>query len=196
MHLALFDFDHTVTTCDTYSRFLRQVATPQQLARAKWTVGPWLLGYRLGVVSAAGIRARATRAAFTGREATEIASLAARYADEELPRLLRPGMMQRIVWHRSQQHRVVVVSGSLDLYLRPWCERHGLELVCNRLEARDGRLTGRYDGGDIGPHKAREIRLRYALDDYHRIHAYGDSGEDRGMLALAHERWYAGKRIA
>ncbi|MBB4126343.1 phosphoserine phosphatase [Xanthomonas translucens] len=30
--LALFDFDHTVTTTDTYSRFLRRVATPQQLA--------------------------------------------------------------------------------------------------------------------------------------------------------------------
>src|SRR5690606_28658451 len=34
MQLALFDFDHTLTTCDTYSRFLRTVATPGQLARA------------------------------------------------------------------------------------------------------------------------------------------------------------------
>lgn len=55
MHLALFDFDHTVTTCDTYARFLRKVATPAQLAAAKWQVGPWVLGYRLGVVSAAAL---------------------------------------------------------------------------------------------------------------------------------------------
>ncbi|RBC51168.1 HAD-IB family hydrolase, partial [Xanthomonas oryzae pv. oryzae] len=27
MHLALFDFDHTITTCDTDGRFLRKVAT-------------------------------------------------------------------------------------------------------------------------------------------------------------------------
>ena len=27
LELALFDFDHTVTTCDTYGRFLRRVAT-------------------------------------------------------------------------------------------------------------------------------------------------------------------------
>jgi|GEM_PF-6513973 len=26
MQLALFDFDHTITTTDTYSRFLRRVA--------------------------------------------------------------------------------------------------------------------------------------------------------------------------
>lgn len=34
MELALFDFDHTVTTCDTYGRFLRRVATAEQLAQA------------------------------------------------------------------------------------------------------------------------------------------------------------------
>ncbi|MEL6079087.1 HAD-IB family hydrolase, partial [Stenotrophomonas maltophilia] len=27
MELALFDFDPTVTTCDTFGRFLRRVAT-------------------------------------------------------------------------------------------------------------------------------------------------------------------------
>lgn len=196
MHLALFDFDHTITTCDTYSRFLRSVATPRQKARAKWTVGPWLLGYRLGLVPAAGIRRRATHAAFAGRDAAQIASLATRYAEDQLPQLVRADAMRRIDWHRNRGHRIVVVSGSLDLYLRPWCERHELELLCNRLESRDGRLTGRYDGGDLGPRKAEEIRVRYALGDYPRIHAYGDSREDRGMLALAHERWYAGKRIA
>ena len=42
---------------------------------------------------------------------------------------------------------MVIVSGSLDLYLRPWCESLGLGLICNRLESHDGRLTGRYADG-------------------------------------------------
>ena len=57
-------------------------------------------------------------------------------------------------------------------------------------------MTGRYLDGDIGAYKVREITRRIALASHPRIHAYGDSREDRGMLALAHERWYAGKRIA
>jgi len=91
----------------------------------------------------------------------------------------------------------VLVSGSLDLYLQPWCRQHGLELICNRL-AHDGRgrLTGRYEDGDCGAHKAAKIRTRYDLAGYERIHAYGDSREDKAMLALAHERWYRGRRIA
>lgn len=196
MHLALFDFDHTVTTCDTYGRFLRRVATPAQRSRARWTVGPWLLGYRAGLVSAVGIRARVTRLTFAGREAAEIAAHGEPYARDILPALLRPDVMQRIDWHHRQGHAVVLVSGSLDLYLRPWCERHGLQLICNRLEQRDGRLTGRYVDGDCGPHKARLVRERYDLARYERIHAYGDSREDRPMLALAHECWYRGRRVA
>lgn len=196
MDLALVDFDHTVTTCDTYARFLRGLATPQQLASSKWSIGPWLAGYRLGVVSAAALRTRVTRVVFTGRDPLQVEEAGARYAAEQLPALLRPEMMQRLDWHQQRGDTVVLVSGSLDAYLRPWCERHGLDLVCNRLEAVDGRLSGRYLGGDRGAHKANDIRARYDIDAYARIHAYGDSREDRPMLALAHERWYRGRRVA
>lgn len=196
MQLALIDFDHTVTSCDSYGRFLRHVATPAQLARARWAIGPWLLGYRAGLVPAARLRTRVTRLAFDGREADEIAALATQYARDVLPTLVRPEMLERIGWHRAQGHELVLVSGSLDLYLRPWCEQYGMALICNRLESREGRLTGRYAGGDRGPHKAADIRARYDLSRYARIHAYGDSREDRPMLALAHERWYRGRRIA
>ena len=196
MQLALFDFDRTLTRCDTYARFLRAVATPSQLAQAHWTVGPWLLGYRAGLVSAARMRARATRVALAGRCAALLAARAEDYAANELPRLSRPGMMERLAWHRDQGHRIALVSGSLDLYLRPWCAQHGQELICNRLEAVDGAVTGRYAGGDVGARKAVEIARHLQLPDYTRIHAYGDSREDRGMLALAHERWYRGRRVA
>ena len=96
MELALFDFDHTVTTCDTYGRFLRRVATPEQLARAWWKVGPWLLAYRLRIISAARIRARVTRLTFSERHADDIATLAAGFAREVLPEVVRPEMLEQI----------------------------------------------------------------------------------------------------
>lgn len=195
MELALFDFDHTVTTCDTYGRFLRRVATPEQLARAWWTVGPWLLGFRLRLVSAARLRARVTRLTLQQRHADDIATQAAGFSRDVLPQLLRADMLEQIRWHQQQHHTVVIVSGSLDLYLQPWCEQMGLQLICNRLETRQGRLTGRYEGGDCGPHKAQRVRAQYDLSRYLRIHAYGDSREDRSMLALADERWYRGRLL-
>ena len=194
--LALFDFDHTITHADSFGRFIRELATPQQLAAAKWTVGPWLAGYRLGLVSAGQLRARVLKLAFRGRREDEVRERGARHAEQVLPALLRPEMMQRIAWHRQRGDTVVLVSASLDVYLQPWCERHGLELLCNRLEARDGVLTGRYHDGDCGPDKVQRIRARYDVDAYPQVHAYGDSREDLGMLALARQRWYRGRQVA
>lgn len=195
MELALFDFDHTVTTCDTYGRFLRRVATAEQLAQAWWKVGPWLAAYKLKLISAERIRARVTRLTFSDRHSDDITTLAAGFSREFLPEVVRPEMLEQIRWHKEQQHTVVIVSGSLDLYLRPWCEQLGLQLICNRLESQDGRLTGRYAGGDCGPRKVEHIRRQFDLSRYVRIHAYGDSSEDKPMLALAHERWFRGKPL-
>lgn len=207
MELALFDSDHTITDRDSYSGFLRRIATPDALKQARWKIGPWLLAYRATLVSAEALRRRVTRLAFAGRDAGEVGRLAQTYAEEALPAMLRPEMMQRIAWHQAQGHEVAVVSASLDAYLRTWCERHGITgLICNALASKEGRLTGEYAGGEIGMRKAALIHQHHDLSRYHRIHAYGDSREDRPMLALAQaqiaqfaveaRRWYCGKRVA
>jgi len=91
----------------------------------------------------------------------------------------------------------VVVSGSLDVYLGPWCERHGMEYICTTLEERGGWLTGRYVHGDCsGAEKVRRILQRYQLARYPLVYAYGDSAEDREMLELAHKKYYRWREIS
>src|SRR5690606_8466957 len=161
--------------------------------QAWWRIGPWLLAYRLKLISAARIRRRVTAQVFSGRHAGEIGQLARDYAREHLPGMVRPQMLEQIRWHKAQGHTVTVVSASIDLYLQHWCEQLGVQMICNRLEVRDNRLTGRYADSDCGPRKVALIRQLFDLDRYQRIQAYGDSREDKPMLALAHERWYRGK---
>lgn len=193
MDLALFDFDGTITTRDTYTPFLRYASsaafTRQAWRRLLW---PWL-GYKLGLVSGTSVRRRVTAHVLAGREASTIRALGERYARERLPRVLRPQAMARIAWHRARGDRILVVSASLDVYLAPWCRAHRLELISSDLESRDGLITGAYRGGDCtGPAKAARVLERLRLEDYGRVHAYGDTVEDRELLALAHHpvfRW-------
>lgn len=196
MDLALVDFDHTITTCDTYSRFLRSIATPAQQARANWRIGPWLAGCKLRLLSAEALRIRATKVVFSGCDAAEIEAARERRARDLLPGVLRPAMMERNGWHQARGDTVVIVSASPDAHMRPCCAARGLALICNRLEAVDGRLTGCDLGGDRGRHKAVDMRSRYDLVSFDRVHAYSDSREDRAMLALAQERWWRGHRVA
>ena len=109
--------------------------------------------------------------------------------------MLRPEALQRIAWHQARGDRVVVVSGSLDVYLGPWCERSGLGLICNSLEVVDGTLTGRYHPCDRASDKVTHIRNQLDLNAFAAVHAYGDSEEDRPMLALARHRWFRGRQI-
>jgi len=108
-----------------------------------------------------------------------------------VPTLLRDEAMRRITWHRARGDRIVVVSGNFELAIAPWCAANGLELVASNLEARDGVLTGRYQGAQcVSRQKCRRVRAQFDLDAFARIHAYGDTPEDLDLLALAHERTY------
>ena len=195
--LALFDFDGTITWSDTWTPFMRLATRPVRMAAGRVLLAPVVVGYRLGVVSASRGRRLAARVAYTGESAAAVRRIGNDYAAGVLPGKLRPEALDRIEWHRSRGDHVVVVSGSLDVYLKPWCATRGLDCICTTLEERDGRLTGKYVDGDCsGAEKVRRVRQRYDLAGYDLVYAYGDSGEDRELLEIAHRKSYRWTAIA
>ena len=86
---------------------------------------------------------------------------------------------------------MLVVSASLADWVGGWCADQGLELVATEAEVAAGRITGSFAGANChGPEKVRRITALLDPADYAPIHAYGDSGGDREMLALASEPHY------
>jgi HAD superfamily hydrolase (TIGR01490 family) len=197
MNIALFDFDGTITTGDTWTPFMRIAVRPRRLMAAQLLLAPVVIGYRTGIISASKGRELAARAGFVGAEAAAVQHLGAQYAATTLPSVIRRSALDRIAWHRAQGDHIVVVSASLDAYLAPWCQQHGLDYICTILEHRRGRLTGRYVDGDCaGFEKVRRIRARFDLGQYATLYAYGDSLEDRHMLELADKKFYRGEEIS
>lgn len=196
MNLALFDFDGTITTRDTWTDFLRFAVRPARLAAGAVIFSPLMVAYRLGMISGPRSRPIVARFGFRGEAAADVRALGATFAADVLPRVVRRRALERIDWHKAQGDTVVVVSASLDVYLRHWCESMGVEVICTELEEAGGRLTGRYVRGDCScAEKLRRIRERYDLGRYAVIYAYGDTEEDEEMLALAHERYFRWKRV-
>lgn len=191
MILALFDFDGTITTKEMLPAFVRMAVRPGRLRVWQWLLAPWVLGYKLGIVSGSNIRAKIARAGFRGVPEAEYRAAGERFARETLPQVLRPEAMARIAWHKARGDTVVVVSGGFDVYLSHWCREQGIDLLCSSLEVVDGVLTGRFDGAQcVLGEKARRVRERYVLRDYRAVHAYGDTVEDAELLALADESWF------
>jgi len=197
MNLALFDFDGTITTGDTWTPFMRMAVRPGRLMAAQVLLAPVVVAYRMGMVSASRGREVAARAGFVGVDASSIRDLGAQYAATVLPSVVRVSAFDRIAWHRERGDHVVIVSASLDAYLGPWCTQHNFDYICTTLEERGGRLTGRYLHGDCaGAEKVRRIRERFNLGQYTTIYAYGDSVEDREMIELANKKFYRWQEIS
>jgi HAD superfamily hydrolase (TIGR01490 family) len=197
MDLALFNFDGTITTKGTYPGFVRFAVPRRRQLIGGVVLAPALIGYHARLVSDATIRRLISRVGLWRADQQRVRSLGERYATDVLPPLVRPEALERIAWHKARGDRVVVVSASLDAYLEPWCRALDVDVICTRLEADKGRLTGAYASGDCcGEEKVRRIRSRYNLADYDHTYAYGDTEEDRGMLELADRKYFRWNPVA
>ena len=190
-NLALLDFDGTITSREMFPDFMRFAVTPRRLAVGKIVLAPLVAGYRLGMVPGNMVRSRIVHFGFRGVAETSVREAGVAFARTVLPGVIRPVAAERIRWHQAQGDHVVVVSGSLDFYLSPWCQAQGLELICSRLETSDGRLTGHYLGEQcVGEAKARLVRAGCDLAAFRTVYAYGDTHEDLQMLALAEKKYF------
>jgi phosphatidylglycerophosphatase C len=196
MDLALFDFDGTITVKDTFLPFMHLAVPRARVRLGTALLSPMILAYRLGAVRASTMRAAIVFSGLSGASASKVNALGARYA-AGFAELLRPEAQERLTWHQQRGDQVVVVSASLDVYLSVWCAQMGVDLICTQLESRGGVLTGRSVGGDCsGAEKAKRVRARYPLGSYQKIYAYGDTAEDRELLALAHEAYLCWRRVS
>lgn len=196
MALALFDFDGTITTHETMPDFLRQSISRRRLILGWLLLAPLVLGYKLRFIPGTLVRRTVVRFGYSGVPTSVLASSGRNFAQDYLPKVLRPEAMQRIAWHKAQGHRVVVVSGGLDAYLGPWCEAQGLELLCSSLEHRKGLLTGNYEGQQcVEKEKARRVYERYDLAAFTEVYAYGDTPEDRDLLGVATKKYYQWQEV-
>ncbi|WP_035387371.1 HAD-IB family hydrolase [Ferrimonas senticii] len=194
--LALFDFDGTLTHNDNFSAFLYFATPSWRLLLGLPVLLPLKWLWRSGVLSSAITRRIVTAIAYSGRRQTTLEGLGRRYIAERTPQIFRPELLARLQQHQQRGDTVVLVSASLDCYLAPLCRQLGIELLCSELHYLGGIASGIYQNGDCANHyKAKRIQQRFDLSQFDSIYAYGDSDEDRPMLALASYRVLNGKAL-
>ena len=183
--LVFFDFDGTLTTGDSLLPFLRHVAgTPRyclQMAR----LSPVLAGYALGLVNNSRAKERVLQHCLGGLALSQLERQAEQFSLHILPGLLRHEGMERLRWHQQQGHRCVLVSASLELYLKPWAYQQGfVYCLASRLSSHKDTCTGSLLGANCYGDEKLD-RIRATLPDFanHETFAYGDSAGDTAMLS-------------
>jgi len=190
-NLALFDFDGTITTDDSLIRFIRFVVGDTKFAIGMVALSPMLTAYKLKLIPNYKAKQYMLTYFFKGMTEEKFMQVANEYSLQHIDTILRPKAMEKIAWHKEQGHKIVIVSASIECWLKPWCDKHGLNLIATKLEIKNGTVTGKFlTKNCYGIEKANRVHKQCNLDDYNHIYAYGDSRGDKELLSLADESFY------
>lgn len=196
MNLALFDFDGTITSEDTYTKFIFFSTPKLRFVMGLAIIWPVVVLYKLGVLPASKTRPILSKVAFCGRRVDVVSEQAQRFVLDYISNVIRPIALDKIAWHKAQGDEIFVVSASLSPYIKIWCHNQGIKFVCSELASDAGKYTGSYTNGDCsGERKVRFICDIVDLSKYSAIYAYGDSDEDLPMLEIADVKYFRWQKV-
>ena len=189
--LVLFDFDGTITKKDTFTEFLVFALGRRRLFVFLLFHIHLLLLCVFDVISIGFIKQKITHRFFKGYSEEYFQNIASNFADKKIPNIVKESALKKLIWHKEQNHQVVIVSASFKNWLKIWCEQYDIELLCTELEVKNGTLTGYFFKPNChGLEKVRRIKEKYEIDNYSQIYVYGDSSGDKEMLMLADYAYY------
>lgn len=154
-------------------------------------ITPWLVGLKLGVVSAQRAKEQLLRQFYGGYTIEAFDRLCELFTTTVLPSLIRPDALARIKEHNAEGTTVVVVSASVEDWVAPWCKQQQIVCIGSRLEIKSEKITGKLYGNNCnGSEKVNRILLAYDPAQFDVIYCYGDTNGDKEMLAIAHEAFF------
>jgi len=191
MQLAIFDFDGTITTKDSFKDFIIFTHGLGQTALGALILSPILILFALKLLSNSLTKEFVVTYFYRGWDQARLKGFCRRYAANALPRIVKRSALDKIHWHQAQGHKIVVVSASPEFYLEDWCQAMRIELLATRIEYKNDHVTGKLEGLNChGEEKVRRIKEKYRLSDFDHVYAYGDTAGDRPLAKIASEFHY------
>ena len=199
--IYVFDFDGTITTRDTFALFLRYYA-----GTVRWAVNitkllPTFAAYKLGRIDRHAVKRAVINRFFAGHSVAAVESRAAQFAQDVIPKLIRPDAQKRIKELLNSPEcgpeSLYICSASIAPYLRAWGRSQDIHnILATELDSSGDRYTGEIKGWNIwGEGKVRRILAEFAPNQVKIMEAYGDSRGDRELLHAAKASYYRPFRL-
>lgn len=185
--LYCFDFDGTLTKKDTMFLFL------QFYNRRKFTAEfikhiPLFVFFKLKLMDAEKVKRNFIASVLKGERQQDLDTAAQRFFDHYFPDLIREDALAFISKIDRTKTESLLVTASLDIWVRPFAEKFGMELLATRAEFKNGLFTGQFSTPNCnGTEKVARILAATAGKKYDKTVAFGDTEGDKAMLEWADE---------
>jgi phosphatidylglycerophosphatase C len=190
-YLALFDFDGTITSKDTLFLFIRFVVGDFYFIIGILILFPYILAYLFNLLPNYKLKEKLLIYFFKDINEQDFKSIAKKFSLLTIDKILLPKAIDRILWHKNQGHKIIIVTASIDYWVAPWCNKFGLDLIASKLEINNGMITGKLSGKNCyGIEKVKRIKENVDLSKFSYIYSYGNSKGDLQMFDIANESYY------
>jgi len=186
-----FDFDGTLTRCDTLLEFLRYRLGWRRFLSLMLRFSPLLLLMKAGLYPGGKAKEWVFNCVFGGMAEGDFNRLCQRFAEERAS-LMRPRAVKKVRELLASGDKVVVISASVVNWVEPFLRPVGHIVVLGTMvEVSEGRLTGRFLTKNCrGKEKVNRLLQLYPEREQYRLVAYGDSSGDAPLLDFADEGHY------
>lgn len=188
--IAAFDVDGTLTFTDSFTLFLRYVAGREGYFLKMASLTPVFITYALKIISRDEAKNHLISKFFKDMDYQQYIEKCHDFAKNAYPLIVRKDGLEAVANHIKNNENPIIVSASLEDYLKPWGESIGMKTVlATRLEVKGGKLTGQMLGKNC---RAEEklARIRELYPNAEIVAAYGDSRGDKEMLEAATKPYY------
>lgn len=183
-----FDFDGTLTTCDTLLAFIRYARGTPAFVWGFLCHAHLLVLMKLRLYPNWKAKEKVFSYFYKGMDLEAFDSLCQRFAADNHS-LLRPKGLQLIAQAQEEGADVLIVSASIDNWVQPFFPH--VKVLGTQIEVKDGCLTGRFlTKNCYGQEKVNRILALYPDRNTYHLTAYGDSRGDKELLAFADESHY------
>jgi|SRR5262245_6073054 len=189
LKLAIFDIDETFVRGDSFKWFCWfavgiyeiQLGWVFNLPRAA-------LLYMFGRLDAGLFKLSCLKAVLAQRGGVALNTLTADFVERVLLRRVHAVAVDRLRWHQQQNHSIVFLSASPDLYLNELGSRFAVDrLICTKFLSNAGQFTGElFSANCKGVEKRRRLLEAYSTVEIAWDHSfgYGNSADDVSFLEL------------
>jgi HAD-superfamily subfamily IB hydrolase, TIGR01490 len=190
--IAVFDFDKTITAKHTFIRFFQRVSGPYQFYLVMMSLVPQMIRYKVGSIDLMTLREKAIQKFFHELSEDDYKKHCKQFVKDYINHWLLEEAINKINWHKSQNHKLVLLSNSPEDYLKIWADQFGFDFVLgSRFEFKNGMSTGKISGDHcFGSEKVKRLKAVLGDTKNYYIYGYGDSKGDLDFLNMSDEAFY------
>ncbi len=193
MKLFAFDFDKTITVCDTILPISRYLCNSLNQKYKFRIIQFYFILFRFHLISGKSFKENIISTLLSGKGQVRIENIISEFYKNYYLTLFNHKIVEIIKSEKQNGNKVIIITSNLDLFVNPIKNiLHIDDIFATNIEVSGNVIKSKIKGKNCSGYVKSEILQQYkSINDFENIIAYGDSTGDFDMLSKADEGFIA-----